>query len=321
MKRRYLITVSSALFILISFTTISTADDINILCSNSVLADFTSNLIKENVSIEYIMPAGVCPAFYDTTPSDINKIVNANIIISFGSTQKEPWLSGLLIHNTDYTLIECKDLGEWNIPLGAEEYVELLKDELSLALPGKNATIKSNAEYYIDQIDEKSQELIEMVENGGHTNKKVICMQWQKDFIEWLGLNVTYSYEPPQGLSVQDELDVINAASTGDIYTVVDNLQSGTDFGASVASETGKSHVIFTNFPGAIPGTDTYLDMITYNTEQLIEGIEAYEYKQGEIASLEDQIENLEVQRNASLIVTIIFALIALFLIVMYKRK
>jgi ABC-type Zn uptake system ZnuABC Zn-binding protein ZnuA len=320
-KSNYIITSVLIFFIISNFTISSSADEINILCSNSILADFTSNLLKENVSIEYIMPSGVCPAFYDTTPSDIYKIINADIIISFGSAQKEPWLSDLLTHNPNHVLIECKDLGEWNIPSGAKEYVKLLKDELSSVLPEKNGTIYTNAEIYINQINEKSQELIEMIENSGHKNKKVICMQWQKDFVEWVGIIVSFSYGPPQGISVQDELNVISAASEADVYAIVDNLQSGTDFGANVASETGLSHVIFTNFPDALPGTDTYLEMITYNTVQLIDGIESYEYKKGDIAQLKGQIENLEIQRYISFIITIVLILIVLVLFVMYKRK
>ncbi|EMR74443.1 hypothetical protein MBGDF03_01252, partial [Thermoplasmatales archaeon SCGC AB-540-F20] len=62
----------------------------------------------------------------------------------------------------------------------------------------------------------------------------------------------------------------------GEVCAVIDNLQSGTEFGARVASESGASHVIFTNFPGAVPGADTYLEMITYNTQQLINGTLAY---------------------------------------------
>jgi len=97
--------------------------------------------------------------------------------------------------------------------------------------------------------------------------------------------------------------------------------QSGTSFGAQIASETGKSHVIFTNFPGAVPSTDNYLDMITYNTNQLVKGIETYEYKQGDISNLEKQIKNLEFERNISIVLAIIFAIIIFVFYVAYKRK
>ena len=291
-----------------------------IVCTNSILADFTSNILTDNVTIEYIMPAGVCPAHFDTSPSDVSLITSADIIISLGW---EPWLDSLLASsgNTDVKQIKCSQLGEWNIPSGAIKYVEKIRDELSLLLPEYNDTIQANAQAYLTEINGTAEYLQSIVISNGSVGKKVICMQWQKDFVEWLDLNVTYSYAPPESLSVQDELDIINAASSGDICAVIDSLQSGTDFGARVTSESGASHIIFTNFPGAIPGTDTYLEMIIYNTNQLTEGIEAYEYKQGGLQELESQISGLEVQRNASLVIAAMFGILACVFVVMYKKK
>lgn len=321
-KNKYLLFVSAAL--ILTFFTINSQGqetDIEIVCSNSIIADFTKNLIKENVTIDYIMPSGVCPAFYDTAPSDVSKIVNADIIISFGSSQMEPWLDNLLTYNTDAKQIKCQDLGEWNIPSGAITYVEYLTSELSDLLPEFNETIHKNSQSYLMQIENKSIELKDLISLNGLINESVICMSWQKDFIEDLGLNVVYSYGPPQGLSAQDELDVINAATDNDVCAVIDNLQSGTDFGAHVASESGVSHIIFSNFPGAIPGTDNYLDMIAYNTDQLIDGINAYEYKKGDISNLESQISGLELQRNASLLFSVFFVILTLAFYYLYKKN
>jgi len=309
------------LLLVIVLSLSSQAKEVNIICTNTALEDFTSNLVTENATIEYIMPPGVCPAFYDTKPGDIDKVLSADIIISLGSTKMESWLSNLITYNPDVDIIECKDLGEWNIPSGAKTYVQCISNKLSILLPDINSSIQAHADIYMEQIDEKAEELKEIIENNGALGKEVICMQWQEDFLEWLGLNVVYSYGPPQGLSTQDEIDIINAASTNKIYAIIDNLQSGTDFGARVASESGASHVIFSNFPGAIPGTDTYLDMISYNTEQLLNGISTSEYKQGDIVELEEEITNLELQRNVSLIFTSIFIILTLILFVMYKKK
>jgi len=312
-----------AFLLFLSSVTIVDADEntTQIVCTNSILADFTSNLVKENVSIDYIMPSGVCPAYYDTTPSDVSKILDADIIISFGSSTMEPWLSDLLEYNENYSLIECKDMGEWNIPSGAKSFVQYIAEQLSEILPDQNETINSNAEAYLLEIDQMAETLKNSIEIKGYSNEKIITMSWQKDFLEWLGLNVTYFYGPPQGLSAQDQLNVINASNQDDVSVIVDNLQSGTDFGARVASESGASHVIFTNFPGAIPGTDTYLEMIEYNTEQLIKGIETYEYKQGEINTLQGQIDDLETQRNVSLSLVAIFAVLSIVIYVLYKKK
>ena len=164
-----------------------------IICTNSTLADFTSNLLAEtkNVTIEYIMPAGVCPAHFDTCPSDVSLIASADIIISLGW---EPWLESLLTSsgNTAVEQIKCAQLGEWNIPTGAKKYVEKIRDELLLKLPELNETIQTNAQDYITQIDVTAEYLQGIIINNGSLDKKVICMQWQQEFLEWLGLNVTY---------------------------------------------------------------------------------------------------------------------------------
>ncbi len=297
------------------------AGEIKIICTNSILADFTKNIMPENTTVEYIMPPGVCPAYYDTKPSDVNKVIEADIIISFGNPHMEPWLSDLLEYNNDAEIIECKNLGEWNIPSGAIAHIELLTNELSEKIPHLNTTINQNSQDYINQINEKAEELQSIISSNNIQNKKVISMSWQKDFLEWLGLNVVKTYGPPQGLSAKDQIEIKDAATNKDTYAIIDNLQSGTDFGANIASETGKSHIIFTNFPGAIPGTDTYFEMIEYNTEKLVDGIQTYEYKRGDIADLEKQVSSIEMQRNIVTTIAGMFAILTMLLYVMYKRK
>lgn len=295
-------------------------EEIKIICTNSALADFTSNIITENSTIDYIMPAGACPAHFDTTPSDIDKIVNADIIISLGW---EPWLEDLInkSENQEYSEIKCAGLGEWNIPTGAIKYIQKIRDGLVQILPEYNTTIQQNAENYIQEINETAERLKQQIENQGLKNRKVVCIEWYKDFLNYFGLNVSYYYGAPEGLSVQDEIDVINAVSNEDVSAVIDNLQSGTTFGAKVASETGKSHVILTNFPDAIPGTDSYFKTIQYNINQTINGIQTYDYKKGDIQNLENQIDEITLQRNASIAISGILVVLTLILFIMFKRK
>jgi ABC-type Zn uptake system ZnuABC Zn-binding protein ZnuA len=295
-------------------------DEIEIVCTNSALADFTSNLLKKNVSIQYIMPAGACPSHFDTSPSDVSKIVNADIIISLGW---EPWLKSLLnkSDNKAYTEIKCPDLGEWNIPTGAISYVQTISEGLKSALPNQQTNIQENTEEYIAAINTKAAELKNQIITLNLTNRNIVSIEWQKDFLEWLGLNVTYHYSPPERLSLQDEINIMEAASKNSVAAVVDNLQSGTGFGAQVASKNGISHVIFTNFPGAIPNTDTYLDMISYNTDQLINGITSFDQTSAYTEQLQSELNSIQLQRNTLGITTVIAVIICAILFMLYKRK
>lgn len=307
-------------FTLVSQPLIAQEDSIQIICTNSILADFTSNLLIENVTIDYIMPAGACPAHFDTAPSDILKIMNADVIISLGW---EPWLENLINKsgNQNFAQIKCSGLGEWNFPAGAKAYVEKIQEGLHLIFPTLVQTINNNTQAYLIMINETAEMLKGSIESKGYNGQQIISMEWQKDFLEWLGFNVTNTYGPPEGLSVQDELYIIQAAMNTDVYAIVDNLQSGTSFGARVAGETGISHVIFTNFPGALPDTDSYLQMITYNTDQLIQGIATHEQTSAYEQSLRLQVASLELQRNLFLAITVISILGVIVLFIMYKRK
>lgn len=284
-----------------------------IVCTNSALADYVGEIMGSNAEVEYIMPAGACPSHFDTRPSDVSVFASADIVVSLGW---EAWLTDLLTAsgNTGAHQVKCLGLGEWNIPSGAKAYVDKIADGLGNALPGQNDTIHSNAATYKGRIDAKAAELQSLVQASGHLGKQVACMEWQMDFVEWLGFDVVSYYGPPEGLSTADVLNVTGTIEENDVVAIIDNMQSGTEFGANIASETGAAHVVLTNFPGAVPGTDTYLDMIEFNTGQLLDGISTFEHNS-------EEIESLQLQRTVFMATTIIFAALASIALVLYKRK
>ena len=316
---RYLF-ATTLLVAVIASSGASTAAEVRIVCTNSALADFTANIVNDSVDVEYIMPAGACPSHFDTRPSDIDLIAGADIVVSLGW---EPWMDDLLeaSENDDAFQVQCPGLGEWNVPSGAKAYVDRIAGGLRDTGLFDNASINTSATAYKAGIDAMAEDLRALVRANGQVGTKVIVMQWQKAFVEWLGYNATATYGPPEDLSTEDMLRIAEAADDRDVAAIVDNLQSGTDFGSNVAAESRAIHVILTNFPGAVPGTDTYLDMIEYNTKRLIDGVQMHENKKGEIADLENQVADLETQRMALGAAVGVLVLLVVVLAVMYKRK
>jgi ABC-type Zn uptake system ZnuABC Zn-binding protein ZnuA len=309
-----IITIFGLLFLSINVQ----AEETNIVCTNSVLADYTSNLITENVTITHIMPGGACPSHFDLTPSQASQIIEADIVISLGW---EPWLTNISdkLIDVDQQQIKCPGLGEWSLPSNTIKFVEKIRDRLGEILSEKNTSIQTNAEEYIDEINKKSEYLQNMITTMNYENRKVIVMNWQKEFIEWLGLTVAASYGPPERLSTQDKLNITTTADDGEITVIIDNLQSGIEFGEQTAKETGKIHVVFTNFPGAIENVDTYLEMLEYNTAELIKGITNYDYLQGNINLVDSS--DFELQRNTAVLFALISIILALIFYMMYRRK
>jgi hypothetical protein len=98
---------------------------------------------------------------------------------------------------------------------------------------------------------------------------KVVCMAWLKSFIESAGFNVVATFNPPETLSSGDIAALLQTAQTEGVVLVADNLQIDVEFGGGIASEIGAEHLVLTNFPGAIPNTETLPKMLRYNAEQL----------------------------------------------------
>jgi ABC-type Zn uptake system ZnuABC Zn-binding protein ZnuA len=294
-------------------------DEFSIVCANSLLADFASNVVGDLARVEYLMPSGVCPSHYDSRPSDAVMVAGADVIVMMGW---EGWLNGLIgsTGNDDATLIKCMGLGEQNLPTDAKGFVDRIATDLAAVMEDDAASINANAAAYKNEIDAKAAELVARVTAAGATGRTVIVMEWQKAFVEWLGFEVEHAFGPPEEMSVQDQLAVTEAAAGEGVILVVDNLQSGTELGTLVASETGVGHVVLTNFPDAAPNTGTYLEMIDYNTEQLIEGVKTYDHKQGEIASLEEEVDALQLQNMIFLALALIFIICTAFLAVVLMR-
>jgi ABC-type Zn uptake system ZnuABC Zn-binding protein ZnuA len=299
-------------------------DKLMVVCTNSALADFAANVFGEElleaVEVEFIMPAGVCPSHFDTSPSDVVTIASADVVISLGW---EPWLSDLLESsgNDDAFGIACLGFGEWNIPSGAELHLNCIAEGLSEFKPDWSSIFTSNALNYSAEIAESFEDARQMIASEGLNGTKVVTIEWHAQFLEELGFEVAKSYGAPEGLSTADILEISAACDNPEVAMVVDNLQSTVDFGMQLAADYGKIHVVLSNFPGAIPGKYTYLDNFEYNVDELVNGAVAYETTQSEMSDLESEISSLEFQRVALASVVIVLAFLLLVSLMIARRK
>ena len=102
---------------------------------------------------------------------------------------------------------------------------------------------------------------------------------------------------------------------------VIDNLQSTVDFGANLAADFGKEHVVLSNFPGAVPGKYTYIDNMAYNVDELINAAVAYEDTQIELSELESEVSSLEFQRLALISTSAALAVLLVLSAVISRRR
>jgi len=263
-----------------------------IVCTTNVLGSIVKELMGENVSITVLVNPSLCPADYDMKPGDIYALSRAKILFYHNITGEYPWLSRLIEAAGNSNLRKVMVPGAYNTPEGAKNCIKIiggnLSEILSVDLEGEIGEMLAEIDAVENEIRSRAQSL-----RVGEIN--VICMKWQRTFVEWVGFKVVGTYNPPETLSASDINNLINIARNNNVALIIDNLQISTEFGAGIASETGAVHVVLTNFPGAIPETGNLAKMFRYNAERLFDGLIRWRIMR-ETEALRSENENLKNQ-------------------------
>lgn len=241
-----------------------------IVCTTSILAHLTEEIAQELVAVTTIAPAGMCPAHFDIKPSQIKAVREANFLISHNF---EPWIENLLV-SADRPEIDRLILsGPWNTPSGAIAKTNQIADTLIEQFPQHKQQFLFNAQKLIQNINNCA-EILKAKADQLRVNKyKVITSIHQESFAQWLGFEVLATYPAPETLSSRQFLELLLIGKREKVAIIVDNLQSGTDLGARLASDLNAQQAILTNFPGLIPQTESLVKMLNYNAEQLFKAI------------------------------------------------
>jgi len=243
-----------------------TAYPVKVVTTTTTLADLVSQVGGDKVEVESIVSSGVCPDHWDLKPSQLAALLQADVVLQHGM---EAWLA----NRTAEGQAVVKLTGPWNIPDLAINKTESVRDILKAADPDNSTFFDQNADDLVGQLSDLSAELQAQAAEKQTGQYRVICMAWQNDFVEWMGFDVVKTYGSEETLSLKDVDDIIKAGEETGATVVVDNLQSGVKTGGEIAAEIDAQHVVLTNFPGAVEGTDTLLDMIRYNGQQILAAV------------------------------------------------
>jgi ABC-type Zn uptake system ZnuABC Zn-binding protein ZnuA len=271
MKNNKLLTLGMALMLILTFlsVTVTEAQDTTekpiIVCTTSAVGNIVEAFLGDTADVVVLVQPGLCPADFDMKPSDVYAVSNAKILFK-QNIQGEFWLDGLLEAAGNQNLTEVAIPGAYNTPAGAKNYISWVGGNLSQIL---GVDLDSKISEMLTDVDDVSSWMASQAETLDASNVNVICMNWLKTFIESAGFNVVATYNPPETLSAGDINSLLETAQSEGVALVVDNLQIDVEFGAGIASHVGAEHLVLTNFPDAIPGTETLPKMLRYNAEQL----------------------------------------------------
>ena len=240
-----------------------------VVTTSTMLEYFAREIGKDEIEVHTPVPAGVCPQLYEPKPSDIIMISHATLIIHHGI---EIWLPDLIEASGNKNLKESIRLGcpRYWLPVNKER-VDWIRDAIIEIKPEKSDFFTHNADLLWENITKTMTVLKERAGEYNVSQYRTMSIECQRLFLDWLGFEVVDIFPPPIVMSAKDKERLINTAREKNVSIVLSNIQGGTDFGACLASEVGAKHVVVTNLPYALPGTETYMETIEYNAQQLFD--------------------------------------------------
>ncbi len=202
-------------------------------------------LPSDSFATTAILPPGQCPGHYDIKLTDIAKVKQADLVISFLGM---PFMNQTEIAADKHLLIDTKGRN-WMTPPSYIAGLGILAERLIERFPGQRQQISKRKERAVRDTDEMTKSLNDRLQQAFVSQKPVISSSMLKEPLEWMGFRVVGEYGRPESLSAKEIVELTRIGKDKKAVMIVDNLQSGPEAGKGIAEALDVPHVIFSNFP------------------------------------------------------------------------
>jgi zinc transport system substrate-binding protein len=231
----------------------------SIVTSDTILSGMSESLLPpEYFEVSAILPPGQCPGHYDIKLSDIARVKQADLVVSFIGM---PFMQHAEADAARQLPIDAKDRN-WMAPHSYITGLNLLADKLSDRFPEYKRQIATRRERAILEVSEKDKMLSNRIKSAGATGRSIIASSMLREPLEWMGFQIVGEYGRPESISAKEIAALTRLGKDRGAAMVVDNLQSGPEAGRGVAEALGIPHVVLSNFPSEKGYTVTLSDNV-----------------------------------------------------------
>jgi zinc transport system substrate-binding protein len=246
-----------------------------VVTGTAQLADTVRAVGGNRVQIANFVPAGTCPGQADVKPADIENLKKARLFLVHDFQQAQADVKALVTTAAGKDLVTrtISPKGGMMTPAYQTEMAGLVEAALIENDPAGASLYKANADKRKADVAAKADEIKTRFKTAGANDLKVITMLHHADFLRWAGFEVVATYGAPETITPAILADLITKGRAAGVKLVVDNLQSGPDSGKPVARDLNIPQVTITNFPGALPNTDTWFLAVDEDARLIISAL------------------------------------------------
>lgn len=244
------------------------AGTLRVVAGTSLVEDIVLDLTAKRVAMVTITPGSSCPGHTDIKATDMAFAADADVALVHQFQVNMPHVKSMLATANPHLRVEVLAIrGAWTIPSAQEEATRRIAEILATVRPDWGKEIRQRAAARVERI--AAARLRAQRQLAPLAGKAVLAAAMQAEFVRWAGLTVFAEYGRAEDLTPRDLVRLMEAARGKRVGGVVDNLQSGADAGRPLADELRVPHVVLTNFPGSLPGTEDYFGLLDYNVRRL----------------------------------------------------
>lgn len=265
-------------------------EKLKIVCTTSVLMDPATYIGGDKVEAISIADPTLCPhlqsdILLNRIQLNMDFIKSADMFMAYNDSNDQrinmPAVNDFMRANS-YSTVEWKTVSNpsrgWNTPENAKLLAAEVEGWLAELDPANKTYYEQRYSDYVKTFDAVEP----TVEERKQLNEtKVIVMLWQKEPVQnWLGMNVVNIFAPEFAMNgtktaskVVDDIN-LNPDKYKDVAYVIENMQSGEMAKGIEEALKDKginaTRIIFTNFPGSVPGTNTMADVLNHNKQLVL---------------------------------------------------
>ncbi len=257
-----------------------------VVASTTVLADFVRQVGNGRLaSVQSVVPSGVDVEDYNPTPADLRSVSDADFFVLNG-LGLDLWASklvdsakpGLPTVTLSQGLSDDDNPHLWLDVRYAKQYVQRIHDYLMQADPEGSATYDANTTAYQAQLDELDAWIVQQVATIPPERRKLVTFhEAYPHFAARYGFELVGVVTPSPGQepSAGELAELVRTVKAAHVPAVFSEAQFSPRLIQTLADEAGVSKVVTDLYNDSLgdPPLDTYVAMMRYNVEHIVQAL------------------------------------------------